>query len=255
MRDARALLLWVEGIDGTDLIASPETPLSHESSYESAILRRVEREPVSKIIGSRRFWKHSFRVTPDVLDPRPDTETLIMAALEAAADLDRARILDLGTGSGCILLSLLADLPGATGLGTDVSEPTLAVAKDNADALNLSKRAHFLQSDWFTGVDDTFNLVVCNPPYISETEKAALSPEVSRWDPEAALFAGMDGLQAYRQILDGLGAVLEKPGFAILEIGADQAPSVREICREAGFGEISSRFDLGGHERCLIIRQ
>lgn len=255
VRDARDLLLWVENIDNTALISQPEHPLDNPGDFEAAIARRMAREPVSKIIGARRFWKHTFIVTPDVLDPRPDTETLVAAALEAAADYEAPRILDLGTGTGCILLSLLADLPGATGLGTDASDKALAVAKRNAEALNLCSRAKFLRSDWFEKLDGTFDLVVCNPPYIAETEKAELSPEVSRWDPEAALFGGMDGLQAYRRILSGLPAVIRKSGMAFLEIGAGQSASVRELCREAGFEDISSQKDLGGHERCMILRQ
>lgn len=253
--DAKTLLLAIEDIDASALIADGETAMRDEKGYDSALSRREKREPVSKILGYRDFWQHRFAVTADVLDPRPDTETLIEAALQSTPRDRQVRILDLGTGSGCILLTLLDEIPNATGVGIDISPAALRVAKRNAEALNLSDRAHFLVADWFAGLDETFTLVVSNPPYISTEEASTLSPEVRDWDPEAALFAGMDGLQAYRKIADGLAHVLDHDGTALLEIGIGQAPPVSDLLRQAGFRDIDSRRDLGGIERCLIVRR
>ena len=253
--DAKTLLLAVEGIAPSALIAAGDAPMRAADAYDSALSRREKREPVSKIRGLRSFWRHEFIVSPDVLDPRPDTETLVEAALEYAPRNRPLRILDLGTGSGCILLTLLDELPGSTGIGVDISAAALAVANRNAEALNLSDRAHFIASDWFAGLDETFNLVVSNPPYISTEEASTLSPEVRDWDPEAALFAGMDGLQAYRKIADGLAHVLDHDGTALLEIGIGQGQPVSDLFERAGFRHIDSRRDLGGIERCLIVRR
>lgn len=249
--DARKLLLEIEEIDAGRLIADPDTQMIHAASYKAAIDRRTAHEPVSKILGYKDFWTHRFYVTPDVLDPRPDTETLIEEVLHQTPKASQIRILDLGTGSGCILLTLLSELQFATGIGVDRSDAALAVANRNCAALKLSARADFVQSDWFEALDETFNLVVCNPPYISIAESETLSPDVSRWDPELALFAGMDGLQAYRKIADGLATVLKPNGTAFFEIGIGQADPVTALFENAGFRRIASRRDLGGHERCI----
>jgi len=252
--DAKCLLLGVESITSESLIASPEMPLQASDKFDSAIKRRCQREPVSKILGYRDFWTHRFIVTPDVLDPRPDTELLVESALSQVGQHPPDKILDLGTGSGCILLSLLTELPSTVGVGSDTSVAALEVAKSNAEALGLAGRAEFIVSDWFSALDETFNLVVSNPPYISTTENVTLSPEVINWDPEAALFAGMDGLQAYREIANGLSAVLKPDGAALFEIGFGQGASVRAIFEESGFRRISSRLDIRGIERCLIVQ-
>ena len=252
--DAKFLLLGVESIESSSLIADPDVPLKAQAEFDSAVDRRCQREPVSKILGFRDFWNHRFIVNRNVLDPRPDTELLIETALAETAGNTPRRILDLGTGSGCILLSLLSELPNTTGIGVDTSSAALEVAKSNAKALDLAGRAEFILSDWFSALDETFTLVVSNPPYISTTENVTLSPEVIDWDPEAALFAGMDGLQAYRKIANGLSAVLEPDGTALFEIGFGQGASVRAIFEEAGFRRISSRLDMRGIERCLIVQ-
>lgn len=253
--DAKRLLLDVEKLDAAALTASPDAPMTAIEAYDSLVSRRCQREPVSKILGYRDFWKHRFIVSEDVLDPRPDTETLIEAALDIAVRDRPIRIVDLGTGSGCILLTLLDELPNATGVGVDISETALAVAKCNAEALGLEHRAEFIVSDWFSALDETFDLVVSNPPYISTTEKDGLAPEVSIWDPEAALFAGMDGLQAYRKIASGLATVLKPNGTALLEIGFGQGQPVTDLIESAGFRRVSSHCDLGGVERCLVMRR
>jgi len=225
-----------------------------QAQFDSAIDRRCLREPVSKILGYRDFWKHRFIVNANVLDPRPDTELLIETALAETTKNRPRRILDMGTGSGCILLSLLSEIRDSKGTGIDLSAAALEVANRNADALTLSDRVDFIVSDWFSALDETFNLVVSNPPYISTTENVTLSPEVIDWDPKAALFAGMDGLQAYRKIASGLAAVLKPDGTALFEIGFGQAASVTAIFKEAGFRRVSSRLDMRGIERCLIVR-
>lgn len=253
--DAKLLLLFAESLETAALMADPDAPMAAPKAFEAAIKRRCTREPVSKILGYRDFWAHRFAVSPDVLDPRPDTETLIEAVLEQSPKEGNARILDLGTGSGCILLTLLEEYPAATGIGVDVSQAALAVAKRNAEAMKLTHRAEFLSSDWFMALDETFDLVVSNPPYISTLEKTSLSPEVIDWDPEAALFAGMDGLQAYREIADGLAAVLKPDGTAFFEIGQGQGDAVADLFKNVGFKRISSRFDLGGIERCICVQR
>lgn len=253
--DAKTLLLAIEDIDAAALIAGGDAAMKAEKDYDSALSRREQREPVSKILGYRDFWSHRFVVTPDVLDPRPDTETLIEAALEIAPKDRPLRILDMGTGSGCILLTLLSELPHASGIGTDISQAALTVAQGNAKALGLKDRADFIVSDWFTALDGTFDLVVSNPPYISETEKQTLSPEVRDWDPGAALFAGMDGLQAYRKIVNGLATVLGQDGTALLEIGIGQRASVTDLLEHVGFSAVFCRRDLGGIDRCLIVQR
>jgi release factor glutamine methyltransferase len=204
---------------------------------------------MGQILGHRAFWRHRFRVTPDVLDPRPETEALVAEALRAPF----VRVLDLGTGSGAILLSLLADRPAATGLGTDVSAPALAVAAHNAAALGLADRAAFLRADWFDGVAGSFDLIVSNPPYIAEGEMAALAPEVRDWEPRLALTPGGDGLAAYRTIAAGAGAHLAPGGRLIVETGAAQGPAVAAIMAAAGLGPVRVLPDLAGRDRVVAV--
>ncbi len=253
--DAKLLLLNAESIDGAALMANPDAEMMALEAFDSAITRRCAREPVSKILGYRDFWSHRFAVNSDVLDPRPDTETLIETVLEFREQHTGSRIADLGTGSGCILLTLLSELPNANGIGVDISEPSIKTANFNAKVMKLDHRVNFITSDWFTALDGGFNLVVSNPPYIPLLESDSLSPEVRNWDPEIALFAGMDGLQAYREIADGLAAVLTPDGMAVLELGHGQADSVAALFKNAGFNRISSRRDLGGIERCIVVQR
>ena len=252
-RDAERLLLHAEGIERAALIASPHEPLAEPQTFAHWVDRRARREPVSRITGLRAFWKHDFIVTDAVLDPRPDTETLVETALRHFHPRPGARMLDLGTGSGCILLSLLHERPSAGGIGTDVSGDALQVAKRNARRLHLADRALFVQADWCEGLDGTFDLVVSNPPYIPEAERVTLEPEVSGWDPHGALFAGVDGLQAYRRIARGLDTVLAPSGTAVLEFGAGQSRAVSTIFREAGFEALELVADIDGRDRCLVV--
>jgi release factor glutamine methyltransferase len=251
-RDARLLLAFALGLppDRLTLALNAPLPPGAAARFEAAVTARAARQPVSQIIGCRLFWGRWFRVTPDVLDPRPETETLVEAALREPFQ----RVLDLGTGSGAILLSLLADRPQATGLGTDLSTAALAVAQANAAALGLADRAHFRQADWLDGVTGRFDLVVANPPYIAEAEMAALAPEVREWEPHLALTPGGDGLEACRAILRGVGAVLAPQGRLLLEIGAGQGVAVAALCRAAGLAGVDVLPDLAGRDRVVSAR-
>jgi release factor glutamine methyltransferase len=248
-RDLRLLLAFALGIPSDRLTLVLDDPLSTTAAarFEAAVLARVSRQPVSQIVGGRQFWGRWFRVTPDVLDPRPETETLIAAALDGAF----RRVLDLGTGSGAILVTLLAERGEATGTGVDLSEAALAVAAGNALSHSVAERAVFVQSDWLRAVSGTFDLVVSNPPYIAETEMTGLSPEVLQWEPRLALTPGGDGLEAYRRILRDVGSVLAPSGRVLLEIGAGQGSAVAALCRAAGLQAVRVLQDMDGRDRVV----
>lgn len=217
------------------------------------IARRVDREPVSRILGRREFWSLDFQLSPATLDPRPDSETLIDEALAGIPDRKAPlSILDLGTGTGCLLLALLSELPNAAGTGIDWSEEAVATATANARRLGLGHRARFAAGDWGTGLSERFDLVVSNPPYIPEAEIETLAPEVVRFDPVAALVGGPDGLDAYRMIIAQLPNLLKSNGKVIFEVGAGQSGDVSALLASAGFGGIGTRRDLGGVKRAVF---
>jgi release factor glutamine methyltransferase len=251
-RDARWLLAHALGIDPGSVGARLADPLPAASAaaFEAAVAARAGRQPVSQITGRREFWGRSFRVTPDVLDPRPETETLVALALSEPF----ATVLDLGTGSGCLLVTLLAERPGATGLGTDVSEAALSVARANAEQHGVAARAAFLGADWFAGVGGRFDLIVSNPPYIAAGEMAGLAPEVRDWEPHLALTDGADGLSAYRAIAAGAAAHLAPAGRLIVETGATQADQVADIFRGAGLARVAVHADMDGRDRAVSAR-
>ena len=248
--DAMALLAHAFGRESLHHAHSAELlqPLPPEVALRlaAALAARLARQPVSQIRGWRDFWNHRFRVTPDVLDPRPETETLVASALK----IPFRQVLDLGTGSGAILCSLLADRPAAAGLGTDLSPAALDVAQDNARRLGLSQ-ARFLQSDWFAGVTGRFDLIVSNPPYIAASEMAALAPEVRDWEPHLALTPGGDGLAACRAIMAEAGAHLVPGGTLMVEIGPAQGPAVQAMFRAAGLVDVGILSDLDGRDRVV----
>lgn len=250
-RDARLLLAHAAGVEADRLSLLLAEPLAAEAEarFEAALVARAARQPVSQILGRRLFWGRPFRVTRDTLDPRPETEVLVAAALAAPF----TRLLDLGTGTGAILLTLLAERPEAIGVGTDVSAAALAVARGNAAALGLADRAAFRAADWFAGVAGRFDLIVTNPPYIAEAELAGLAPEVRDWEPRQALTPGGDGLDAYRAIARGAGAHLAPGGRLIAEIGPDQADAVARLFTSAGLGPISVLRDLDGRDRVVVV--
>lgn len=251
-RDARALLAHAAAIPPDRLTLHLADPLTAEAqaAFATAITRRANREPVSHITGTRLFWGRPFRVTPDTLDPRPETEILVEAALAEPF----LKLLDLGTGTGCILLSCLASMPMAQGIGTDIHQPTLTIAEDNARALNLSTRARFLLSDWFTAIPGRFDLIVSNPPYIAEDDMAALSPEVLH-EPRRALTPGGDGLAAYRAIAKGAPARLMPGGRLLVEIGPTQGPAVAALFTAQGLTDIHILADLDGRDRVVTARK
>lgn len=248
-RDARILCRWAAGLSAAGLSAGLlETPPPEERArFVEAIARREAHMPVSHILGVREFWGRDFRVTPDVLDPRPETETLIATALRTPAE----RVLDLGTGSGCILLTLLAEWPGATGLGIDCSPAALAIAQENAAALGLSGRAAFAAGDWCGPASGRFDLIVSNPPYIAEEDWHRLSPDVRLHEPRLALTPGGDGLEAYRRIAAEAPAHLAKGGRLLLEIGPDQAATVSSLLIAAGFQPATPIRDFDGRDRVI----
>ncbi|MDJ1007489.1 MAG: peptide chain release factor N(5)-glutamine methyltransferase [Paracoccaceae bacterium] len=220
-------------------------------AFAEAIRRRAAREPVSHILGFREFWNGRFRVTPAVLDPRPETETLVALALEEPF----ARVLDLGTGSGAIIVSLLAERPEATGVGTDISPEAVLVAGENAAALGVADRLILPLSDWWADVGGRYDLIVSNPPYIAASEMAALAPEVRDHEPRGALTDEGDGLGAYRAIAEAVFAHLEPGGRLLLEIGPTQARSVAALVSEAGLIEIAVHPDIDGRDRVLAARR
>jgi release factor glutamine methyltransferase len=259
--DARLLLCHAVGLTHEATIARASDALSPtaRARLDAALARRLKREPIARITGERQFYGRRFIVDPHVLDPRPDTETLIEAALgfvernglrSAALNL-----LDLGTGTGCILLTLLAELPHARGLGTDISEDALRVAAANAERLGLSARAAFASADWLDGADGEFDLILSNPPYIPARMIGELADDVALYDPRLALDGGADGLDAYRRIAARAREALAPGGRLILEVGEGQADPVTEILQRAGLIPDQNepiRSDLAGIPRVVL---
>ncbi len=258
--DARLLLCHAAGLTHEDFVARGGEVLPPETArrLQSHIERRAACEPVSRITGLREFYGRSFAVDGSVLDPRPDTETLIEAALDVVearrGGKAPLRLIDLGTGSGCILLTLLAELPDARGLGTDVSAAALRVARANAGRFGVADRVSFAVSDWLDAVSGKFDLVLSNPPYIARSEIGVLALEVAGHDPRCALDGGEDGLDAYRRIAREARRVLTPDGHILLEIGAAQAEAVASLLVENGFPaeKISRRRDLAGRPRVIV---
>lgn len=255
--DARLLAGAALGFSREQLLIHAREPAGAEAAarLEALLARRLAREPVSRILGRREFWSLEFALSPETLDPRPDSETVIEAAL-AVTPRDRPlAILDLGTGSGCLLLALLSELPLAHGLGIDRSAGAVETATANAERLGLAGRAGFERRDWRDGLAGVFDLVVANPPYIPEGEIAGLEPEVARFDPLAALAGGLDGLDAYRRLAPLLPDLLSGHGTVIFEVGAGQAPRVAALLEAAGLLVAGTSADLSGIERCVIARK
>jgi release factor glutamine methyltransferase len=276
--DARLLVAHALGCERVDLVLQSERVLTEDdvTRVEALIARRVKREPVARILGMREFWGLPFGLNEATLEPRPDSETLVetMLALWSGARgqqskvplplreggrdsaqsklcAQRLRILDLGTGTGCLLLALLHEWPEATGLGVDVAIRAVEQAMENAERLGLAGRAEFRVGDWLEGIDETFDIVVSNPPYIVSGDIPALMPDVREHDPLAALDGGTDGLDVYRHLIPRLPKFLNPNGFAVFEVGQGQAGAVRALFREAGFADITVHKDLGGIERCV----
>jgi release factor glutamine methyltransferase len=256
--DAILLLEHASGLSADRIRLDPGSVLPPETAaaFEGLLRRRLAREPVTKIIGRREFWSLDFRTSRDVLDPRPDSETLVAGVLAMIADRTAPlRLVDFGTGSGCLLLSLLHELPNASGLGVDLSPAALAVAADNARHLGLSGRVGFRQGDWGAGLDDAFDILISNPPYIESAVVPMLEPEVARYDPPLALDGGTDGLAAYRALIPDLARLGAPGGIAALEVGMGQDAAVAGLLAAAGFAGIAVLPDLGGIGRVVTGRK
>lgn len=220
------------------------------AAFGALVERRLSSEPVAYITGRRDFWTLSLKVAPGVLIPRPDSETLIEAALSFFSDRQPETILDLGTGSGALLLAALSEFPDSRGLGIDQSDAALAIATENARTCGFADRARFECGNWGRGIENSFDLVLCNPPYIST--EADLPQTVVAFEPASALFAGSDGLSDYRTLVPQIDRLLAPDGCAILEIGFDQAASVGTMFAETGLS-VEVWKDLGGRDRCLLL--
>jgi release factor glutamine methyltransferase len=255
--DARLIVQHVLGIDWNTLFLAPDQPLSdtERSALAGALARRSAREPVARIVGRRHFWTLDLTVSPATLDPRPDTESLVEAALAAIPERSRPlRILDLGTGTGALLLALLAEFPRAWGIGVDQSAKAAATAQANAVSHGFGDRASMVVGDWADALASRFDLILSNPPYIARQDLAGLPAEVRDYDPIEALDGGPDGLDAYRRILPRLPPLLEDDGLAILEIGAGQGDAVAAVAEAGGLRQIARRPDLAGIERALVLQ-
>lgn len=254
--EARILLEAATGLGRGQIIAFPERALAAEErvALEAMVARRCAREPVARILGRREFWSLRFEVGPETLDPRPDSETLVSAVLDRIPERTaRLELLDLGTGTGCLLLALLSELPNAQGIGVDISAAAVATARRNAERLGLDARARFGTGDWAGDIATEFDVIVTNPPYIESAAIDGLAPEVARHDPRAALDGGADGLAAYRALLPQAARCLKPHGLLALEIGVGQGPAVRALAADAGLADLGSAQDLAGIERCRLF--
>lgn len=256
--DARLLLGHALGLGAGQLIgAKSERRLTdaERGRVVALLARRLDRQPIGQILGQREFWSLPFVVTPAVLSPRPDSETLVAAVLDSGVVGPGAQVLDLGTGSGCLLLAVLSASPGASGIGVDISAPAVAVARRNARALGLAERTAFAVADWADGIAARFDVVLCNPPYVRSDAIAGLMPEVARHEPHGALDGGPDGLCAYRRVLPHVAQLVKCGGIAALEIGGGLAVDVGRIAWDCGLTVIECRRDLAGVERCILLGQ
>jgi len=255
--EARRLLAHVLNKSEEALLRDPRAPVPADQAQQFAALlaRRVAHEPFAYLIGRVGFWTLDLEVSPATLIPRADSESLVEAALEACPDKDAAlHVLDLGTGTGALLLAVLSELPAASGVGVDLKPEAAALAARNAARLGLADRARFLAGDWAAALSGRFDLVLCNPPYIESAVIPALMPEVARHEPASALDGGADGLSAYRRIIADLPRLLAPKGIAILELGQGQQAAVEALGREANLTPEACRADLGGVPRALVLR-
>jgi release factor glutamine methyltransferase len=260
--DARHLVAHALGLERAALLRAPEIALDApaRTRLADALARRAAREPVSRIVGERAFHGLTLALSAETLDPRPDTETVVAVALALASDIRATcggplKILDLGTGTGAIVLALLAAMPDAEAIATDISPSALEAARHNAERHGLADRVHFIRSHWLEEITGRYHILVANPPYIPSDEIAALAPEVAQWDPRVALDGGPDGLDAYRVILGDTMRVLEPDGWAVFEVGHDQAAEVAALAIDHGLVpaplDWSLLRDLGGNTRCV----
>jgi len=251
-RDARILLAHAASVDAAriTLIAPEEIAPEISERYEHLVSLRAVRVPVSHLVGERAFYGRGFKVSREVLDPRPETESLIEAALGAPFE----RVLDLGTGSGCILVTLLAERDTATGVGVDLSEGACLQASANAVLQGVAERAQIVQSDWFEAVEGRYDLIVSNPPYLAQSEMAAIAPELALHEPAMALTDGEDGLSVYRLIAERAQQYLTAQGRVLTEMGWQQGADVRAIFESAGWADVVILPDLDGRDRVICAQ-
>lgn len=256
--DARLLLEAATGATRTDILTDPQRQLSAEAAavLDDYLARREKREPVARILGRKGFWKLLLNLTPAVLVPRPETECLVDMILKRTMANQAFSMADLGTGSGAILLSVLSERPAARGVGTDISEDALAVARDNAAGLGIENRAALLRTSWGNGLGDSgFDIVASNPPYIRSDVIPTLDPEVKDHDPHLALDGGASGLEAYEALAPEIFRLLRPGGLAFLEIGFDQSQAVEDLMRSAGFHAVETYRDLSNLPRIVTARK
>lgn len=256
--EARILLAHALGREENFPLVAPQKILTEEQHklLNNIINRRERHEPIAYILGKKEFWSLDFLVTRDTLIPRPDSETLVEAVL--AEIKDRAfplRWLEFGAGTGCLLISVLKELPDSTGVGVDISAGALNVARENARRLGVADRARFVQSDWGAALDGEFDVVISNPPYVRSGEVERLMPDVARYEPHLALSGGEDGLDAYRAIAEDAARLLAGGGLLALEIGIGQEEEVKEILRGEGMHAFRTAPDLAGTPRCVLARK
>jgi release factor glutamine methyltransferase len=260
--DARRLAAATLGLTRADILREPRRALTAEDveRLNRAMARRLLREPISRIIGTRDFYGRGFCLSPATLDPRPDSETVVTAAIELVREEGWLEaplsVLDVGTGSGCLLVSLLLELPAATGVGTDISAAAVAIARDNARALGVEHRSRWIAADGLAGIGGRFDVLVCNPPYIASAEIARLEPEVRDFDPHAALDGGGDGLSMFRRLAAEIGRLVAE-GWIVLEVGDGQADAVTALLAPVAGGwpnDVRLFRDVAGRRRCVALR-
>ena len=251
--EAWILIKHYTNLSDADLIGLNDIPLTSEQSTQlaNAVDQRLQGRPISKIIGYREFYGRNFFVTDDVLDPRPDSETLIEAVLKYAQGKKNLSILDLGTGSGCLILTLLSELSDATGVAADISEKALKIANKNAHFLNLNERIKLIQSDWLESITGEFDIIISNPPYIETRTVDTLAIDVKQYDPLTALDGGQEGLEPYKILCPQIRHILNQGGFMALEHGAGQSTDIIRLIDNTQFQEIRSITDLAGHDRVI----
>lgn len=255
--DAELLMAHVLGKNREFIIGRPEYELSEKESaeYNELLNRRKNREPVAKIIGKKEFWGREFFVNSATLDPRPDSECLIEAVFEIFPDKNQPlKIIDFGTGTGCLLLTVLAEYPNSQAIGVDIDRNTLDIAIKNAEKLGLAKRSKFILNDWAKGIEGKFDLIISNPPYIKNSDIKNLEPEVSIHEPYTALAGGWDGLDCYRTIAPSVNNLLEKDAYLIFEFGMGQEEAVKTIFEKCGIRFVSFKRDMAGIIRCIVAR-
>lgn len=260
--DARLLLSFVLGLSQEKLLANPDLIISQKkhNDFQRLIKRRIEREPISQLTGKREFYGQDFMVSSSVLDPRPDSEVLIESILEHYPNPEsNLKILELGVGSGCLILSILSKFSNSSGIAIDIKQEALEVAKTNSKSLRLSDRIKFIRSDWFAKLNksvDGFDLIISNPPYIPTDQIPHLQPEIFKYEPKVALDGGFDGLECYRKISKEVSSFLKDGGYLFIEIGFNQdQPIIKIFEQESGLKLTGSKKDLSGITRCLIFKK